>query len=113
MTETIAQHPKPVYRIDKFKVPKSARDEFIQKVRITHEFIQTLPGFIQDLVLEQIGGPGEFNLVTVVVWESTDALDSAKQAVMAKHEEMGFKPNEMFDRLGIKADLANYSQIEA
>ncbi len=32
---------------------------------------------------------------------------------MAKHEEIGFKPNEMFDRLRIKADLANYSQIEA
>jgi hypothetical protein len=32
---------------------------------------------------------------------------------MARHEEMGFNPNEMFDRLGSKADLANYIQIEA
>lgn len=43
----IQQHPGQVYRIDKFKAPKPARDEFVQKVRITHEFIKTLPGFIQ------------------------------------------------------------------
>lgn len=109
----IRQHPGQVYRVDKFKVPKPARDEFIQKVRITHEFIKTLPGFIQDFVFQQTGGPGEFNFVTVAVWESADAIDAAKKAVMAKHEEIGFKPNEMFDRLGIEADLANYSQTEA
>jgi heme-degrading monooxygenase HmoA len=109
----IQQHPRQVYRIDKFRVPKPARDEFIQKVRLTHEFIKTQPGFIQDFVFEQIGGPGEFNFVTVAVWESADAFDAAKQVVMAKHEEIGFKPSEMFDRLGIEADLANYAQLEA
>jgi hypothetical protein len=62
----VQQHPGQVYRIDKFKVPKPARDEFMQKVRITHQFIKLLPGFVQDLVLEQTGGPGEFNVVTVV-----------------------------------------------
>ncbi|MGI0025915.1 MAG: antibiotic biosynthesis monooxygenase, partial [Nitrososphaera sp.] len=107
----IRQHPGQAYRIDKFKVPKPARDEFIQKVRITHEFIKTLPGF--RFVFEQTGGPGEFNFVTVIVWESADALDAAKQAVMAKHEESGFRPNEMFERLGIEVDLANYSQLAA
>jgi heme-degrading monooxygenase HmoA len=111
MTEAITHDSKQVYRIDKFKVPKSARDEFVQKVNITHQFIKTLPGFGQDWVLEQIGGPGEFNFVTVVIWESADAIASAKQAVMEKHKEIGFNPSEMFARLGIEADLANYSQM--
>ncbi len=103
---------RQVYRIDKFKVPKPARAEFIQKARIPHEFIKTQPGFIQDFIFEQTGGPGAFNFVTVVVWESADALDAARQAVTAKYREIGFKPNELFDRLGIEADLANYSPLE-
>ncbi|MBI1880408.1 MAG: SDR family NAD(P)-dependent oxidoreductase [Chloroflexi bacterium] len=108
----IQQYPGQIYRIDKFKVPKPARAEFIQRVRIPHEFIKTQPGFIQDFVFEQIGGPGAFNFVTVAVWESADALDAARQAATAKYREIGFKPNEIFDRLGIVADMANYSPIE-
>ena len=45
------------YRIDKFKVPKPARAEFIQKARIPHEFFKTQPGFIQDFVFEQQVAP--------------------------------------------------------
>ena len=100
-----------VYRIDKFKVPESAQDEFIQKVQVTHEFIKAQPGFIQDFIFEQTGGPGEFNFVTVVIWESAEVLDAAKRAVMTKQAEIGFKPAEIFDRLGIEADLAYYSQL--
>src|SRR5918999_717335 len=42
-----------------------------------------------------------------------EALESAKKAVIAKHEEVGFNPKEIFARLGIDADLANYIQLEA
>jgi heme-degrading monooxygenase HmoA len=101
-----------VYRIDKFNVPSSARKEFIDKVHRTHELLRTLPGFIQDNVLEQIGGPGEFNFVTIVIWDSMESMEAARKAVMAKREESGFNPQEMFARLGIKADLANYKQID-
>lgn len=109
----IQQHPGQLYRIDKFTVPDPARAEFIDKVCITHELLKTLPGFIQDFVFEQIGGPGTFNFVTMAVWENADALEVAKRVVLAKHEEIGLKPDEMFERLKIKADVAIYSQIEA
>lgn len=108
-----SQNPQRIYRIDKFVVPSSARSEFIEKVRSTHEFLRTLPGFIQDSVFEKTGGPGEFNFVTIAVWESAEAIDAAKKAVMAKHEDIGFSPDEMFARLGIKADLVTYKQIDA
>jgi heme-degrading monooxygenase HmoA len=101
-----------VYRIDKFNVPSSARKEFIDKVHSTHELLRTLPGFIQDNVLEQIGGPGEFNFVTIVIWDSMESMEAAGKAFMAKREEIGFNPQEMFARLEIKADLANYKQID-
>lgn len=105
------QRARQVYRIDKFKVPELARAEFIQKMQVPREFIRTQPGFIEDFVFEQTGGPGEFNFVTVAVWESANALDTARQAAAAKYREIGFKPAELFDRLGIEADIANYSQL--
>jgi heme-degrading monooxygenase HmoA len=95
-----------IYRIDKYNVPSSARKEFIDKVHITHELLRTLPGFIQDNVLEQIGGQGEFNFVTIVIWDSTESIEAARKAAMAKSEEIRFDPKEMLVRLGIKADLA-------
>jgi heme-degrading monooxygenase HmoA len=100
-----------IYRIDKFKGPSSARGEFIDRVHKSHEFLRTLPGFIQDYVLEQIGGPGEFNLITIVIWNSMESIEAARKAVTTKYEEIGFNPQEMYSRLGIKADLANYQEI--
>jgi heme-degrading monooxygenase HmoA len=100
-----------IYRIDRFKVPSSAREEFIDRVHKSHEFLRTLPGFIQDYVLEQIGGPDEFNFVTIVIWNSMESLEAARKVVTTKYEEIGFDPQEMFARLGIKADLANYQEI--
>ncbi len=109
---TIQQRQGQIYRIDKFKVPQPARHEFIQGVQLTHQLLRPLQGFIEDFVFEQIDGVGEFNFVTVVVWESADALEAAKSVVKAQHEKIGFNPKEMLDRLRIEADLANYSQIE-
>jgi heme-degrading monooxygenase HmoA len=100
-----------IYRIDKFKGPSSARGEFIDRVHKSHEFLRTLPGFIQDYVLEQIGGPGEFKLITIVIWNSMESIEAARKAVTTKYEETGFNPQEMYSRLGIKADLANYQEI--
>jgi len=102
-----------VYRVDKFVVPDPARDEFISQVSKTHELLRTLPGFLQDLVLEQSSGPGEFNFVTVVEWDSVEPIENARAAVMAMHKESNFNPQEMFVRLGIKADVGNYGRIHA
>lgn len=102
-----------IYRIDKFNVPGSARQEFVDRVNNIHEFLRTLPGFIQDSVLEQTGGPGEFNFITIVIWEGMEAIEAARKAVTARYEEIGFNPQELIARLGIKADLATYQQIGA
>lgn len=108
-----SSHSRQVYRVDKFIVPSQARSEFIAKVFTTHELLRTLPGFLEDSVLEQTSGTGEFNFVTIVKWDSPEAIENAKPLVMAKHEEMKFDSREMFARLGIKADIANYKQIHS
>jgi hypothetical protein len=100
-----------IYRIDKFKVPSSARTEFVDRVQEIHKFLRTLPGFVKDNVLEQTSGPGEFNFVTIVIWDGMESIGAAGKAVMAKYKEISFSPQEMFARLGIETDLANYQEI--
>jgi len=67
---------------------------------------------MQDFVLEQSAGPGEFNFVTIVEWEGAEYIENARSAVIAMHKGMNFSPQEMFSRLEIKGDLANYQRID-
>jgi hypothetical protein len=46
-----------IYRVDTFIVPAPAKEAFLAKVRATHALLRTLPGFKQDVLLEQISGP--------------------------------------------------------
>jgi Antibiotic biosynthesis monooxygenase len=102
-----------IYRVDKFVVPNAAREEFLDRVRRTHAFLKAQPGFLQDSVLEQFSGPGEFNVVTIVEWASQGAFENASAVVTARYREMNFNPQETLARLGIKADLANYTRLHA
>jgi heme-degrading monooxygenase HmoA len=105
--------PDKIYRVDKFVVPSSAREEFLDKVHRTHAPLKAQPGFLQGFVLEQSSGPGEFNFVTLVEWASQEAVENAHTAVAALHRGMNFDAKELFARTGIKADIANYSRLEA
>ncbi|RVC06719.1 antibiotic biosynthesis monooxygenase, partial [Mesorhizobium sp. M7A.F.Ca.CA.002.15.2.1] len=75
-----------VFRVDKFVVPAGAREEILAKVRTTHELLRLQHGFVQDFLLEQFSGPGEFNLVTIVEWESQAAVDNVVPIVKDAHE---------------------------
>jgi hypothetical protein len=101
-----------VYRVDKFMVPSAAREEFLDRVSSTHAVLWAQPGFVRDLILEQSGGPGEFNFVTLVEWEDPD-IESVRAAVAALHKRMSFDPQEFMARAGIKADIGMYRQIDA
>jgi heme-degrading monooxygenase HmoA len=101
-----------IYRVDKFAVPiGAAREEFVDRARRTHALLKEQPGFLQDFVLEQSSGPGEFNFVTIVEWASQEAVENARAAILALHREMNFNPQEMLARFGIKADVANYKRL--
>jgi heme-degrading monooxygenase HmoA len=99
------------YRVDKFVVPAAAREELLERVHQTHEVLRRQPGFVRDYLLEQISGPGEFNIVTFAEWESEDFVAGARAAVTELHRATRVDPQELFARLGIKADLANYRRI--
>jgi hypothetical protein len=110
MSEAIEQ-ARRVYRTDKFVVPALAWEEFLEKVQMTHALLRTQQGFVQDFLLEQTGGPGEFNLVTMVEWEGPEFIDAARAAVMAMHREDGFNPQELMTWLGIRADMGSYRRL--
>ncbi|MBN7757589.1 antibiotic biosynthesis monooxygenase [Nitratireductor aquimarinus] len=101
----------PVYRVDKFAVPAAGRQEFLERVSATHDALRRQDGFVRDVVLEQASGPGDFNFVTLVEWRDEAAFAGASQAVASMHQETGFDRHEMMERLGIRADIANYRAL--
>lgn len=103
----------PLYRVDKFIVPAAGRDEFLGRVRDTHAVLRQQEGFLQDMILEQSSGPGAFNIVTLVEWASADVVARVSEAVAKHHAEIGFDRQETIARLGITADIANYSRVAA
>src|SRR5215831_4793369 len=92
MRELSAQNSQHRYRIDKFKVPPAAREEFLKGVRDTQGFLATLPGFVGNSIFEQSSGPGAFNFVTMVEWESAEAIERAVKAVTERFEATGVNP---------------------
>src|SRR5689334_15650006 len=101
--------PKPIFRVDKFKVPAAGREEFLGRVQQTQAFLERQEGFVRGLVLEQTSGPGVFNVVTIVEWAGADVVERVTAAVSRFHQESGFDRQELLRRLGITADIAAYT----
>lgn len=99
----------PVYRVDKFSVPPAGYEEFLGRVSAAHEMLRQQAGFVRDLVLEQQSGPGDFNIVTLVEWESEAAMAKVIEVIDRKYRESGFDRQATLTRLGIRADIGNYA----
>ncbi|OIR09816.1 hypothetical protein GALL_82220 [mine drainage metagenome] len=104
---------KHIYRVDRFVVPEAACDEFLNNVRQTHGLLKVLPGFLFEVVLKQVSGENRYNFVTMVEWDSGVSMANAKSVVAAMHTQTHFNPQEMFDRLGIQAELVNYQRLDS
>lgn len=100
-----------VYRIDRFVLPTSARAEFLERIQRTHGILRTQPGFVRDMVAEQLLERGGVEVVTFAEWDSIQRIAPAKAAVEAVHREAKFDPKEMFERLGISAEIGLYRPI--
>ena len=102
----------PVFRTDRFAVPQAARDEFLSRVRQTHALLRQQPGFVRDLVFERQAGSAEFNIITVVEWESASVMSHVREVVAAFHKSIGLNPAELIARLGIEAEFGVYEAIK-
>jgi len=109
ITIDLENNPNLHFRIDNFTVPDGAREEFEDAMRRNLTFLQGLPGFRGHVVFEKTGGPTTFNLVTIAVWESKEALDKAGEQVRAHYKTIGFDPPAMLARWGARAELGNFN----
>jgi len=97
-----------VFRVDKFIVPAAALETFIARLHYVHAILVDLPGSLQRHILAQIGGDGEFNVVTFLEWADIDAMTAAVAHVQKRFAEDGFDPKKMTVNLGIRADQGFY-----
>lgn len=97
--------PQLRFRIDSFSVPEAARAEFQETLYRNTAFLQTLPGFLGHTVFEKTDGPTQFNVATIAVWESQEAVDRAVERVRAYYREIGLDMSAMIARWGAKAEL--------
>lgn len=104
-------HNGQVNFIDKFFVPAAAIKEFRERVKINRNFIEKLPGFIEDAAYEYTDNDGNLIFITVAMWQSAEALGNAKEAVQAGYKKEGFDAPAMFKRLGITADRGIYTRV--
>jgi hypothetical protein len=102
------KHPQLRFRIDNFSVPASVRADFQAAMERNFAFIQTLPGFLWHLVFEKASGPSTFNIVTIAVWESPDAIEKAIAAVRAYYEKIGFNPAAATAEWGVTSEVGQY-----
>lgn len=97
----------PLYRLDHFIVPAAAMPAFTERLHHTQQTLDGMPGCRQNLVLSRIGA-GEYDIATLVEWESAEALAAAKAAMQQRYAAAGFDPAEFMRALGIRADMASY-----
>ncbi len=103
---------EPIFLIDKFDVPPAAEAEFLRRIRATHALLSKQPGCLLNLVLRQTGGPGTFNFVTLVSWDSQEAIDRARLALITAQAADKFEQGGFLERLRVKADIATYRALD-
>jgi heme oxygenase (mycobilin-producing) len=109
LTIDLDQHQDRAFRIDAFAVPETARGEFEAAMRRNLAFLETVPGFSGHMVFDKAGGPSTFDIVTIAVWESRQALDDAGAQVRAYYQRIGFDLPAALSRWGVRAEQGNYS----
>lgn len=98
-----------ILRIDKFHVPESSLDEFLEKVAETHQALGRLDGIVANDVVRLQEGASHFNVVTVVKWRDRHAHDAAGRVMAERARSTGFDRTGFWERLGIEADLGVYT----
>lgn len=97
-----------IHRIDKFVVPPETVPAFVAQMQRIQQTLRDLPGCLRQMVLTQSGGSGEFNVITLVEWESMEAVTRAQEVVQRQFAAEGFNPAEFVRERGIRADLGFY-----
>jgi len=97
--------------IDTFNVPEKSVAEFREAAHKRHNFIRTIPGYVQGDVFEKSDGESRYNFITTAVWESEEAFENAKKAVALENERTGYDPQANAKRLGVESVRSTYERL--
>ena len=116
-TTTSAASPSALsdslFRIDKFIVPPASMPAFMARLSHVKGQLGSLPGCLQNLVWTQSGGPGEFNVVTLIEWANAEVMGQARVAMEAFHAQENFDTEAFRKQLGIRVDQGTYTLTAA
>jgi hypothetical protein len=101
----------PYYRINNFIVPQDSREAFLSLVASTHGVVRRQPGFVRDLVLERQSGPGQFDIVTLIEFSSTEVVPQVTQALADFDAQTGVDRAAVRTELGVASDMAGYKSL--
>ncbi len=102
----------PLYRINKFVVPASARADFVDLVEKTLAVIRSQEGYVKDLFLEQHAGPGKFNFCTMIEFASEEFAPKVAAAIGAFDRSLGIDRAALMEKLGVETDSASYKSFQ-
>jgi heme-degrading monooxygenase HmoA len=103
-----ASHPNLQFRIDAFSIPAASRGEFEEAMRRNAAFLEKQPGIMGHVVFEKTSGPSNFDIVTLAVWESSEAAAAAGEKVRGYYQSIGFDLPAVLARWGATASIGNY-----
>lgn len=103
-----ARNTASLYRIDRFDVPASALEAFMERLRHVQQALDPQPGCLQNLVLAQPGEGGEARVVTIVEWASAEAAAGARAVMQQRYAREGFDPAAFMKQLGVRTDFGAY-----
>ena len=94
--------------IDKAICPANAKEQFIKRMNISRDIVRKQPGLIREEAYESTDKDGNLTVMTTVIWKNEEALQQARQAIMAEYKREGFNIMEFCQRLGIKIERGEY-----
>lgn len=103
---------EPLYRVNKFAVPKESRSEFLDLVAKTFAVVRRQEGYVRDWVLEQNTGPGIYNFVTMIEFTSEEVAPRVVAALAELDRQLGLDRETLMAQLDIRTDFGSYKRLE-
>jgi len=98
--------------IDRFMVPKAAMQDFRNRIKLSMQIIGKQAGFVANKAYEQIDHKEESTYITVVTWESREALEKSMPCVQMEYDKLSFDPSKTMESLHIALDRGIYTEVK-
>lgn len=98
--------------IDRFTVPKVAMPDFKNRIELSMRIVRKQAGFVKHDAYEQIGHEESSTYITIVTWDSQEALENSMPRVQAEYDELSFDPSKTMETLQITLDRGIYAKVK-